>query len=202
MQTTLTVRMKQHRDHLKQHKDIIFFMLSIAAIHFLWKLGSNANADDSEILFYGIDFTAFFDVINVTWTKSVLAFIRLFEGDNIAMNQNLLTFQDTNNMVRIVWGCSGIKELIMAVVMLLTAQGKLTQKAWYIPLSVAIIILINYVRLVILCYAVQHSYELFDILHRYIGRIMMYGGLIALWYIWMEKIQINNKLKLTTTPIK
>ena len=184
---------KEISENIKPYKDLIIFVISITSIHFLWKLGRVSNANDSEIFFYGIDFTAFFDVINITWTKAVYAFIHLFEGDNLSIHQNQLTYLDTNSMVHIVWGCSGLKEVIMAVVMLFTARGSINKKLWYIPLSVVLIILINYIRLVILCYSVQQSYELFDILHRYLGRIMMYGGLITLWYFWIEKMQTNIK---------
>lgn len=185
----MTIKKEEIIHQLKNHKDIIIFMLSIAGIHFLWKMGSDASFDDSDISFYGVSFTHFFDVINVTWAKMTYGFIHLFEGDNIDITNNFLTFKDNDSSVCIVWGCSGLKEMIMTLVMLLAARGNIRQKLWYIPLSIIIIISINYLRLIILTYAAHFSYELFDTLHKFLGRIMMYGGIIALWYIWIEKMQ-------------
>lgn len=174
---------------LKQHKDIIIFVLTIVIIHFAWKLGRTTNADESEIAFYGISFSHFFDVINVTWAKLTYIFIHLFEGDNVITEHNRLIFNDNNSQVSIVWGCSGLKELIMTLFMLLAAKGRIIQKLWYIPMSIGIMILINYLRLIILTYVAHYSYELFDILHSFLGRLMMYGGIVALWYIWIERLQ-------------
>lgn len=191
----MTLDKKDISNRLKEHKDIIIFMLSIATVHFLWKIGSNASVDDTDISFYGISFTRFFDVINVTWANMTYAFIHLIDRNNISLEHNLLTFSDNESQVCIVWGCSGVKELIMTLVMLLLARGSIKKKLWYIPMGLAFIIVINYLRLIILTYAAHYSYELFDVLHSYLGRIMMYGGIIALWYIWIERMQtIKTKL--------
>ncbi len=179
--------------YIKSYKDLIIFGLTVVVIHLTWKLGREASADDMEIYFYGINFSSFFNAINDFWAKLIHQFISIFQGTNVTINGNYIRYSDNDNGVRIIWGCSGIKELLMVFVVIATARGYWKQKLWYIPLGCIAIFLLNYLRLIMLTMVIHYSMNWFDFLHHYIGRIIMYGGLFLVWYIWVEIINKPKK---------
>lgn len=181
------------KNHIKNYKDLIIFGLVIVSIHLIWKLGRETAADEMEIYFYGVNFSSFFNIINDFWAKLIHQFISIFEGANVTINGNRIGYGDNNNGVRIIWGCSGIKEQIMLFAVIITARGNWKQKLWYIPLGFIAIFLLNYLRLIMLTVVIHYSINWFDFLHHYIGRIIMYGGLFLVWYIWVEIINKPQK---------
>lgn len=174
---------------LRHHKDILIFVLVVISFHLFWKLGREADVTDQIIHFYGLNCSPFFSFISETWTSLVYRFVYLFKGDVLELYYCNLHYADTDTGIRIVWGCSGIKEVIMAALVIITAQGRLHKKLWYIPAGVAFMLLLNFVRLVSLTLLVHHHSEMFDFVHEVIFRVIMYSGLFGVWLLWTERIK-------------
>lgn len=173
---------------IKHHRDILIFVLVMVSFHAFWKIGREADASDQVIHFYGINFSPLFSFISEIWTSLVYRFVILFKGDVLEQFYCNLHYADTDTGIRIVWGCSGIKEVIMTILVLTTARGQYRKKLWFIPISVSFILLLNFIRLASLTFLVHHYPEYFDIVHSIVFRVVMYGGLFLVWLIWTEKV--------------
>ncbi|MDA3853113.1 MAG: hypothetical protein PF444_02585 [Bacteroidales bacterium] len=178
----------------KQHKDIFIFVMVIVRFHAFWKIGREADASGQIIHFYGLNFSPFFTFISEVWTSLVYRFVYLFKGDVLEMHFCSLHYPDTNTGMRIVWGCSGIKEVMMTSLVIITARGDYRKKWWYIPLGVLFVLLLNFIRLVSILFLVHHHNAMFDFVHGIVFRAFMYGGIFLVWLIWTERIN-HEKLK-------
>ncbi len=177
---------------LRQHKDILIFMLVIVSFHAFWKIGRETDENEFIILFYGIDFTPFFSKLCEFWTKIVYATVACFKNDFLEKQYCLIHYSDTDTGIRILWGCSGVKEILMTILAITFAKGNYHKKLWYIPISIVGIILLNYIRLTTLSLLVHHHSECFDFVHKVIFRIFMYGGIFLFWLFWNERIKTNK----------
>lgn len=161
-------------------------MAVVAIVHVLWKMSFNASPDDSIITFLTYNVSRPF-----IWISNHLTFIThfiindLFGIETFRYNQQL--YFDNSPGISIVWACSGVKQYIMMFAAIVVASGSLLKKMWYIPLSVAILYLINIFRLVALTLVTRYNTEWFDFTHKVIFRAIIYGGLFLLWWIWIEK---------------
>lgn len=179
---------------IKQHRDILIFVLVVVSFHTFWKIGREADDADQIIHFYGINFSPLFMFISDVWTNLVYRFTVIFKGDVLELFYCNLHYADTDTGIRIVWGCSGIKEVIMTILVLVTAKGDIHKKLWYIPLGVIYILILNFIRLATLTFLVHHHSEYFDFVHGIVFRGVMYGGIFLIWLVWIEKVK-SKKLK-------
>jgi len=178
---------------LREHRDILLFLLVVLAFHLFWKIGREADATDRIIYFYGINFSPFFSMISEQWTALIYHFVHWFKGDVIEWLYCNLHYTDNDTGIRIVWGCSGVKESIMTLLVIVTARGRWKLKLAYIPAGVAFILLLNFIRLTSLTFLVHHHMHWFDFVHGVVFRFVMYGGIFLVWLIWIEKIQIKHR---------
>lgn len=172
----------------KQHQDILRFVSVVVIFHIFWKIGREADATDQIIHFYGKDFTPFFAYICDLWVNLIYHIVHFLKGDVVFLNDCKVSFSDTETSLRIVWGCCGIKELIMVALVIVTARGAYRKKLWYIPIGIAFMLLLNIIRLTTLTLLIHHHTEMFDFVHSIIFRTVMYGGLFAVWLVWIEKV--------------
>lgn len=171
----------------KQYKDILIFMLIIVAFHAFWKIGREADETGFIVYFYGIDLSDFFIKINSFWTTIVYDFVVMFKSDYVEKQFCLLHYPDTNTGLRIIWGCSGLKEIIMTTLVIIAAPGNRNKKLWYIPIGILFVLLLNFIRLSSLTLLVHHHMDLFDFVHKIVFRFVMYGGIFLVWLVWTEK---------------
>lgn len=177
---------------LKHHRDIFIFVLVVVGFHAFWKIGREADATDQIIHFYGINFSPFFTFISEIWTSLVYRLVYFFKGDVLEMQFYNLHYSDTDTGLNIVWGCSGIKEVLMTSLIIIVSRGDYHKKLWYIPLGVIFILLLNYIRLATLTFLIHHHREMFDFFHEIIFRTVMYGGIFLVWLIWTEKVKTKS----------
>ncbi len=180
---------------MQQHRDILLFVIVVLGFHAFWKIGREADATDQVIHFYGLNFSPFFSFISEVWTEVVFRFVYLFKGDVLEWHYCNIRYADTDNGIRIVWGCSGIKEIIMTAIVIIVARGNWHKKLWYIPAGVAFILLLNFIRLTTLTFIVHHHMHWFNFVHEIIFRLVMYGGIFLVWLVWEEKIK-NSGFKI------
>lgn len=174
--------------HIKPHQDILIFVLTIVIFHTLWKLGRHSEDFDQYISFYGIDCSSFFNNICEKITQIVHTILSSFESNIIVEKGNTLRFTDNGAGTRIVWGCSGVKEIFMTALVIITARGNIMKKLWYIPLGLILVTLLNIIRITSLNIIIHWNKELFDFAHLYVFRFIMYAGIFLIWLTWIEKI--------------
>jgi exosortase family protein XrtF len=83
--------------------------------------------------------------------------------------------------------CNGLALFSLFVIFIIAYPGKWKYKAWYIPLGIIAIHLINIVRVSILTLIAKDHAEYLDINHNYTFTILVYSFVFVLWYWWSVK---------------
>lgn len=82
--------------------------------------------------------------------------------------------------------CNGVGLFAMFSIFILAFTGPGEHKAWYIPLGLLSIHLINVLRIVALCIVVTIDYELLNFNHDYTFYVIVYGWVFLLWWAWVK----------------
>jgi exosortase family protein XrtF len=84
-------------------------------------------------------------------------------------------------------GCSGIELFLIFAVFIILFRGRSYHSAWYIPVGILLISILNILRIVALSLIVIYAPEYLDFNHKYTFTIIVYGFVIALWLYWMNR---------------
>lgn len=132
-----------------------------------------------------------FDSILTDWLlfitgHAALLFLDIFRFDYIVDNV-LIQIKDTKGVL-IVFGCLAYRHIIIFTFFILFYLGKFYHKIWYIVLGLVSLIIVNAFRIFIIAISQIPFPEHTQIIHYYSGRIIMYGTLFILLYIWIRKV--------------
>jgi len=68
-------------------------------------------------------------------------------------------------------------------------RGKVKDKAWFIPLGIFVIFLLNLFRLVSLSILMtQLSETTYQVYHRYVFLVITYGAILWMVFWWMDRV--------------
>ncbi len=175
------------KEVLAPYKDVILFMVTLFAANYFWKLTIDAEEWGGPVLFFGWDISYPFDVMSEHIASSVCYLISLFR-DTIAMRDEVTMQFTSGTSLKIVWGCTAIKQAFIWLVIMLFARGSWLRKLWFIPLGWAACYLFNMLRIFLIALVVENHVEYFELFHTYIFKYLFYGMLFLLWVWWVEKI--------------
>lgn len=102
---------------------------------------------------------------------------------------------DTNRYIGVQGGsflwigdrCDGLSVMVVFALFMLAFPGPKLHKPWFALLGILVIHVINVLRVVALCIVVTIDYELLNFQHDYTFQIVVYGCVLALWYIWIKR---------------
>jgi len=83
--------------------------------------------------------------------------------------------------------CNGVSLFAVFALFLMAYPGPWRHKAWFNPLGLLTIHLINVVRIAALCIVVSINYELLNFNHDYTFYVIVYGWVFLLWYLWVDR---------------
>ena len=180
-------------EFLKPYKGIIYFATLTLATHFLWKVAVTGNLRSAEIAILGIDMTAQFETLS-QWTANICySIIKLFPKTETFMAEGtIMYFTDGQMKIRIIWGCTGVKQLYIFTTIILLYSGSFKNKLWYIPLGCIVLWCYNIIRIVAIYFLTKDHAEWFDSLHEGIFRYIFYGLIFLLWLVWEEVFTKKN----------
>lgn len=202
---------------LKPFKGILWFLFLFLLFDVVWKIFVHQGETERILLLMGKDITSYttgiclFTAQAVHWTVQ-----NIFGYDDFKINGIQIYF-DGGLPIDIIWGCTGIKQLMMFAFIMIFYFGSWQKKLWFIPLSLFIIFVINILRLAIIAIIVkdpfpewfipfnewynsrtwlnsrathQQFYEdWFNIFHKDVFVWVYYDGVMfLLWLIWEEKV--------------
>ncbi len=183
-------KIKYYAEQLAPYKGVIYFFIALLTAHFLWGVLVDANLHGNEIVICGIDCTPQFYELSKIVTKAVYHFISLFPNtDTLQMDDTLIWFSDGKMNYRIIWGCTGIKQLYIFVAIMTLCPGPWKKKLWYIPLGGIILSAYNIVRISAIMFITKNHPENFEFWHEGITKYIYYGLMFLLWMIWEDKIR-------------
>jgi exosortase/archaeosortase family protein len=186
---------------LTPYKGILLFLFLLFFFHFSWKLTISGDRDDEFMYFLGKDVTPEWFHTTCLWLTSAAAwFVRLFPGGQDLIIDGIRMAFPVNEgwHIRIIWGCTGIKQMsIFCGIMLFYKCFPFLKyqwnKLWYVPLGCIILTIYNVVRIGLTVLLTKGYPERFDSLHDGIFRYIYYGIVFILWVIWEERFAKKNE---------
>jgi len=181
--------------HLYAFKDVAIFMIILLFFHFLWKTFYQdvfvlQFLKDSELWLANKVFISsawILEVLNV----NVTTFDELKIGE--VLRRNVIYYAENNGSVFVNRSCSGLKQFYQWTILMLLYPGPWRHKAWFIPMGLVIIYIVNVFRIVGMTFVTINLTENWDFIHDYVMRPFFYVVIFAMWVWWNEKFQIKNK---------
>lgn len=183
--------------HLYAFKDVAIFMIILLAFHVLWKIFvTDILAVDfitnSATWLAGIVYEQskwFFE----TTGMNVIAFeeLKIFNRTH----DNVFFCPATNGYVYVNLSCSGLKQFYQWFFLMILFPGPWKHKAWFIPLGLIIIHIVNVFRIIGMVVVTMNIPEHWDFMHDYVMRPFFYVVMFLLWVWWNEKIHLKAKQK-------
>lgn len=174
-------------------RSVLVFLLVLFVANFIWKLSIDGDDTDKQVILFGsIDLTSFFDFFVRKTTDQVRAVVS-FLGFNVHhTSYNDVRFYN-ENYVRIVWGCTAIKQSFIFLCIMLFTPGPCKSKLWYVPLGLILVYAFNVFRISAIALSVEQYPQYFKFLHEGLFKYLFYAFIFLIWVIWEEKF--NKSLK-------
>jgi len=123
---------------------------------------------------------------NAVWALSHLT------GYEFTTSEEQHTIYIAGGYVGINHSCSGFKQFLQWIVLMVLYPGPWKQKLWYIPLGLVVVHLVNLLRIFGLSIQLFYYPQYFDFAHDYIYRPLFYAAMFALWVLWNDRIRKKN----------
>ncbi|MDR0427728.1 MAG: exosortase/archaeosortase family protein [Dysgonamonadaceae bacterium] len=199
-------------DDLTPFKSIIYFLFLLFFFHFSWKIAIDGDRKGNQIFLFG-------EEITIEWLQhtfpewlanSAACFVHLFPGmKDLVVNGIRLVYPENVGTTAIVWGCTGVKQMMIFVgimvfykcfALIKNPNGKgyvfrflpYWNKLWYIPLGCIILTLYNIIRIGSISMLTRLYPDKFDFFHDGIFRYIYYGIVFILWVVW-EEVFVQKK---------
>ncbi|MBK7947121.1 MAG: archaeosortase/exosortase family protein [Flavobacteriales bacterium] len=83
--------------------------------------------------------------------------------------------------------CNGVPLFAVFTIFILSFPGPWGHKAWFIPVGIVIIHLLNAIRVAALCIVVTINYDWLNFNHDYTFYVVVYGAVFLLWAWWVRR---------------
>jgi exosortase/archaeosortase family protein len=194
---------KKQLNSLGPYKGILYFLFLLFFFHFSWKIAIDGDMDGDYIYLFGKDITPEWFFTSCRWlTLAVAWFIRLFpDTDSLLVKDVFLHFPGTSGTIKIIWGCTGIKQMSIFTGIMIFYFGPWKKKLWYIPMGYLILSVYNIIRIAATCLLTKGIEDResfmseFDSLHDGILRYIYYTIIFLLWVCWEEFINKKQEKK-------
>ncbi|MFV0467406.1 MAG: exosortase/archaeosortase family protein [Dysgonomonas sp.] len=205
-------------------KDIIWFLFLFITLDFIWKLIIKEGVDSSLFIVLGKDLTHTVQPI-CNWTARLVYWVihDLMNYENLRLNGTVLSFPGSYRL-NVVWGCTGIKQVVLFALIIALYYGPWKKKLIFIPISMLILNVINVVRIIATVFVIKDGYpdwfigfngwynkrvwispevsywqfyrDWFQMFHNDIFKWLYYDGVVfLLWLYWQEKINLPYQKK-------
>jgi exosortase/archaeosortase family protein len=178
---------KKYLEPLKPYTDILLFVVALLAANYFWKFTVLGDEGGDQVTWLGMDISRPFDWMAQHIAHVVYWLIHLTNDAVVFFEPSTIHFA-TGTGTKIVWGCTGLKQSFIWIVIMLVARGSWKHKLWFIPLGLACAYLFNILRITLIAMAIEHHPEWFHLLHDYVFKYMFYGMLFCLWLWWSNQI--------------
>ena len=180
--------MQKIKQILSPYFGIILFVIALFGANIIWKTAISGDENSPAVLLFNkFDISAPFIFMSEHIAKVVYAIVRFFGYEISLMNSVFLRYAGRYG-VKIIWGCTGIKQTFIFLIIMLLARGSWKNKLWFIPLGFFLCYLINIFRITAITMIVKNHQELFHFYHDYFFKYLYYGLIFLIWLFWEEKI--------------
>lgn len=82
--------------------------------------------------------------------------------------------------------CIGYEITALYIALIVATAGSLKHKLWYIPMGVAIIFMLNVIRICALALLVRIDPRIWELNHKLIFTVVVYSCTFLLWRLWIK----------------
>lgn len=86
--------------------------------------------------------------------------------------------------------CNGVDFFGLFTCFVLAFPARWKHKAWFLPLGIFTIHLLNVIRIVLLSFNCWYSRQTFDFNHKYTFIVVVYGVMLVLWMMWAKRYSL------------
>lgn len=123
--------------------------------------------------------------LNDFLASSSAGVISLLGDENVSCSEALVT--SSGYSINIAEGCNGIYALAIVIAGIAAFPAPWRPKSIGLVLAIALIMILNYIRILTLWYAGKAGSFLFDAMHLYVWEFVIIALGAAFWYFWYEK---------------
>jgi len=157
--------MQKIKQILSPYLGIILFIIALFGANIIWKLIISGDEDSPMVLLFNrLDISALFTAMSEHIARVVYATVR-FLGNEITLTNSVYLTYPNGNGVKIIWGCTGIKQSFIFLIIMFLARGKWKHKCWFILVGVLCCYIINILRIAAITLIVKNHQELFEFYH-------------------------------------
>jgi len=181
-------KLEQIKKIIEPYRGIIRFLLAMFIANIIWKISITEDEHSvGEVLLWNFaDISGFFHIVTQQVSDSVYFILHKILGMNVTEHNFIFRF-DTGKVIRIVWGCSGVKQMFIFTVIMLFSYGSWKHKLWFIPLGILVCHGINIIRILMLALIAYQYPSQLSLFHDYIFKYAFYGIIFLIWIVWNEK---------------
>ena len=173
--------------NLKGLSGLVVFALIITFFHLLYKY-FEPDIISIPIVSEIIEFLTNNLLITNSWIMEHLFSIRcVSEGDVLELPNGF--------KIEMQFGCSGLQQFFLVIILFLIYPGSWKAKTWYIPVSIVVIHVLNLIRLIGISIYSANDGRHFSLVHDWIFRPFIYLGIFLLWIVWVEVINKKTREK-------
>ena len=187
----------QAKSLIKQYKlealtDVALFILITVLIHFVWRYWANT-----------LNYMPITDFIadSQSWLSDVV-FVQSIWFIQHVLSIPITIIEETNTMyfankgyMAINQSCSGLKQMMQFVLLIMLIRGPWKRKWWFILLGILIVHLTNLFRVTGLSVVITTAPEYWNFSHDNIFRPIFYVVIFSLWVWWVERISMVKNPK-------
>ncbi len=140
---------------------------------------------------------ASFWIVNLVCRQplSLLNYVDSSNDKNIE-SRTLLSYDRLRGpAINIIWGCTGVKQLYILLLVILFSRGIWWKRFIYFLMGGLVLLLFNVMRISIITLLIKSYPESFEILHDVLFKYLFYGLIFLLWILWQEKFSGKNFIK-------
>jgi len=217
--TSLRAKITAGYNSIKPFKDIIWFLILFFFFDFLWKLCTSEGEDHNSLFIFGKDYTKTIEPICLLVAEHIHWAINSLLGFSNYKIDGVMVYFEGSLRFRIVWGCTGVKQILMFAFIMVFYFGPWKKKLWFIPLSLILLYILNIARIIGIVFITRGGFpewfiqfnewrngyiydysnesywkfyvDWFQLFHRDIfGWLYYLGGVFLLWLLWQEKFNL------------
>ena len=187
--------MEKFKDLLKKYsylKGVAYFVVILLASHFLWKYsfieGKDLRGLPQIFLWRSYDLSFIFNNTVELLTSQVSWLIQDVFNMDVVMLKNSVYVKEVSSLVKIVWSCSGLKQMFVFFCIIAFYPGSEKHKLWFIPLGILLIWVLNVLRISGIIALFEYYPDNFDLFHEF-SKYIFYFVIFMFWVLWEEKIR-------------
>ena len=166
-------------------KDVAIFVVIILVVHFSYRLWVK-KTDYWPIS--GLMHTIHDRSSDMVFEQSVWIIDKLL-GIPITTGEVRTIYFENGGFIGINESCSGVKPILQFVLLMLLFPGPWKHKAWFIPMGVVILQIVNLFRISGLAVVTVTSPQYWDFAHDNLFRPFFYVVIFFLWVFWTERFK-------------